>query len=247
MLYLPFFLARFINSRKFIVWASLTLIYSAILFSSVPAAFSVQIDYSLGNENKTEIWALIEDLWDLDSRVRREAAGTLGEKGDPSAIDPLIKALGDGIPDVRRAAAKALEKLGEPLGRLILESMTGSREAMEKLAKRKDHRALSPLIKGSFDWDPNVRDAANLTLKIIDDPRTIDLLYRYLRNENLDVCEAAALTLGSIGNKRAVDLLIRALDDNNPKMRIAAAVALEKIREPSSLWHSHQSSGRERC
>ncbi len=131
---------------------------------------------------------------------------------------------------MRRAASQALENIGDPLGRLILESMNGSQEAMEKLAKRRDPRALSPLIKGSSDGDPNVRDAANLTLKIIDDPRTIDLLDRSLRNENLDVREAATVTLGIIGNKRAVELLIDALEDKNPKVRISAAVALKKIR-----------------
>ncbi len=40
------------------------------------------------------------------------AAAALGELGDPCAIDALTAALNDDNDDVRKAAAKALEKIG---------------------------------------------------------------------------------------------------------------------------------------
>ena len=42
----------------------------------------------------------------------RKAAKALGELGDPRAVEPLIKRLGDVYPDVRSSAAQALGKLG---------------------------------------------------------------------------------------------------------------------------------------
>jgi HEAT repeat protein len=44
--------------------------------------------------------------------VNSKAAESLGDIGDPRAIDPLVEALDDEDWDVRSKAAEALEKLG---------------------------------------------------------------------------------------------------------------------------------------
>src|SRR5919197_6774172 len=61
--------------------------------------------------------------------VRQTASGVLGAPGDRRTVDPLIKALEDPDSEAREAASKALERLDEPLGRLIHDSLNGSEEA----------------------------------------------------------------------------------------------------------------------
>jgi hypothetical protein len=51
-----------------------------------------------------------------DFRVRTQAALALGSTGDPSAIQPLCKGLGDTNLSVKGASAAALGKLGKPEG-----------------------------------------------------------------------------------------------------------------------------------
>jgi HEAT repeat protein len=53
-------------------------------------------------------------LMDESIGLRAGAADTLGEIGDPQAIDVLLKSLWDKIPVVRNSTAWALGKIGEP-------------------------------------------------------------------------------------------------------------------------------------
>jgi hypothetical protein len=51
-------------------------------------------------------------LSSASSNVRDDDAPTLGQPGDPRAVEPPVQALGDAEPDVRTAAAEALADLG---------------------------------------------------------------------------------------------------------------------------------------
>ena len=90
------------------------------------------------------------------------------------AVDPLLKTMGDEDPKVREAAAKVLEEMGEPLGRLIQRALAGSREARNELARRTDPRSLDPLILSLRNRDGQVRRAAAMVLGRIRDPRALD-------------------------------------------------------------------------
>ena len=100
--------------------------------------------------------------------------------GEKRRIKSLIENLGDRDSAVRRRAARALERLGEPIGRLIYESLEGSQEAGEELAREKDSRALDPLIKALDNVDPSVREAAAATLQAIGDTRATEPLIKLL-------------------------------------------------------------------
>jgi HEAT repeat protein len=117
---------------------------------------------------------LLKTLGDPDPKVREASAVTLGTFGDHRAVDPLLKIMGDEDSKIREAASRVLEKLGEPLGRLIQSSLAGSREAGNELAVRKDPRSLDPLILSLRDRDGQVRRAAATVLGKIRDPRAID-------------------------------------------------------------------------
>jgi len=58
-----------------------------------------------------EVKKYIEELGHGEQRVRRNAAEALGKLGDPRAVDPLVKTLGDKGWRVRLGAAKALEQM----------------------------------------------------------------------------------------------------------------------------------------
>lgn len=65
--------------------------------------------------------ALIDALADPDVVVRTQTASALRAAGDPRAVEPLIKVLGeDPDPDVRTAAAQALAALGGPVAEAAL-------------------------------------------------------------------------------------------------------------------------------
>jgi HEAT repeat protein len=117
-----------------------------------------------------------------------------------SALEPLIKALGDNE-YVRKAAAEALGKLGDP-------------------------RAFEPLIKALGDGNSGAASA----LGTLGHPRAVESLIKALGDRNAEARRAAAFALGKLGDPRAVDPLIRALG-NESAARKAAAEALTRLGE----------------
>jgi len=146
-------------------------------------------------------------------------------------VESLIPALGDKYSDVREAAAKALENLGEPLGRLIVQSLEGSEKAREALAAGKDPRAIVPLINVLATWDPNVRAAAAKTLGKLKDPRAVESLVKALEDRSDSVQEAAVWALGEIEDPLAVVPVVKALGDGRPNVRMVAAWVLGKFAD----------------
>jgi HEAT repeat protein len=88
---------------------------------------------------------LIAALKDKNENVRREAAGALGQIGDPRAVEPLIAALKDEDRDVRESAAGRLVlmyrrgKLGEQVKRVILAHAGEMRNLSRGKAGHDDH------------------------------------------------------------------------------------------------------------
>jgi len=110
---------------------------------------------------------LLSALSDKDPRIRAAAAEALGEVGDPSAIEPLGKALtGDDDSDVREAAAEALGELGLPNAVPILRAGlkdpdSDVREAVvDALGDIVGPEAERVLRQALADSDEGVRDAA---------------------------------------------------------------------------------------
>ena len=178
---------------------------------------------------------LLVALRDSNYRVREAAAWGLGKAGDRQAVDPLIEALGDRHSKVREAAAGALKILKEPLGEEIFLSLSGSEEAMEKLARRKDRRAFVPLVKALDGYDVSLGVAAAWALGSTGDPEAVDPLVQALKSAYPEIRMAAAGALGEIGHRKAVDPLIVVLRDSDGKVRINAAKALGKINDRRAI------------
>lgn len=152
-------------------------------------------------------------------------------------IDSLILALGDNSFRVRRVAAESLDRLNEPLGRLIYDSLSDSQDARKELARKKDPRAVAPLIKALDNESILVRRAAAKTLEQIADPHASDALIRALGDTDPGVRETAVLALQAIGTSDAVDPLIETLRDEHPKMREFGRPPWEQSMTPGRSIH----------
>ncbi len=180
----------------------------------------------------------------------------LGESGDPRAVKPLIRALGDGDYFVGPSAAKALGQLGDPraIDSLIPqqrpdERVNTRRSAAEALGELGDPRALDPLIRALGDGDSEVRCSAAEALGKLGqrvwrdwvkgdeedfrrlgesgDPRAVEPLIRALSDGEYDVRRSAAEALGQLGDERAVEPLIARLPEGN--VGASAAKALGRL------------------
>jgi HEAT repeat protein len=153
---------------------------------------------------------LLRALAQPDPYLRKLAAEALGELGDVRAIDPLVEALvspGDGDDldplEVRRAAARALTKLGEV--------------ALGSLGKIEPSQGLGPMAESG-------------------DPRLLAPLSRALRAPGSSEVRAdAAMALGRSGNARAVRPLIAATMDAAPEVRDRAFEALGELGADEGL------------
>ncbi len=160
-----------------------------------------------------------------DTSLRYYAAWWLGRFRirDAEAIEALLEALqdeshraADGGYPLRRNAAKALGKLGNPI-------------------------AVLPLIESLSSGDYYVRESAAQSLEMLRDPRAIRPLLQLLEG-GLDNAtyvegkphlrqpvEAAIEALGTLGSTEAIDVILPFLEHNMPKIQYAAARALYQL------------------
>ena len=149
--------------------------------------------------------------WEIETRrdLRRVyAAAILGEIGDPSAVEPLARALKDANDDLRCQASGAIAKFGPG--------------------------AVEPLAAMLVDPDPNTRILAAGVLGDTGDPAAVDPLIGALRDENDDVRGAAGGALFRIGDA-AVEPLIAATKDADRNVRLYAAGALKYVGDPRAI------------
>ncbi|WP_292517017.1 HEAT repeat domain-containing protein [Methanoculleus sp.] len=149
--------------------------------------------------------------WEIETRrdLRRVyAAAILGEIGDPSAVESLIRALKDPNDDLRCQATGAIAKFGR-----------GSVE---------------PLTAMLADPDPEVRTVVLGVLGDTGEASAVAALIGALHDENTDVRGAAAGALFRMGDL-AVDPLIGATKDADRNVRLYAAGALKYIGNPRAI------------
>jgi hypothetical protein len=183
---------------------------------------------------ETEVVQLnIERLRHDDASERVKAAQALGKLGDPRAVEPLTKALGDNYNAVRLAAAAMLGKLGDgraagPLIRALGDNDSDVRcvaaEALGKLGEP----LWQNLVKGDTgDWQ---------RLGDCGDKRAVEPLIKALGDDDGRVSRAAAEALGRLGDQAAKPSLMPLLAHSWPNVRIAASMALQQLGD--STWRS---------
>ena len=199
---------------------------------------AVSLDW---NTNKVKRFMNEEcDLSHSDS-LGRQPVDVLVSIGKP-AVKPLIVALKDNHPLVRRHAAEALGGIKDPRAvEPLIAALKDSdslirRHVVKALGKIGDPRAIKPLIAVlNEDRESHVRMSAAEALGWIEDPGVVDPLVSALKDEHWNVRSCSAKALGRIKDPRAVVPLISALKDEDATVRGYAADALGEIKDARAV------------
>lgn len=175
--------------------------------------------------------------WEIETRrdLRRVYAATiLGEIGDSSAVEPLVRALKDANDDLRCQASGAIAKFGpavvEPLAAILADPDPDVRiVAAGVLGDIGEASAVEPLIGALHDRNDDVRGAAAGALFRMGDA-AIDPLIGATKDSDRNVRLYAAGALKYIGDPRAIDALQELARGGDAEERSVAEDAIEKIR-----------------
>ncbi len=186
---------------------------------------------------RTSVGALSVALFSRTHTVAAAAAKVLGDMGDVRAVEPLIQVLGCEDGKIRQAAAAALEKLGEPQWKEMVNitvfdhTAPGNlRSCITNLGKSNDRRAAAALIEAA-----KIYEIRETTVQAMVDLNESAPLMEALEDRDVDTRRAAAEALGRMGHQQAVGPLIRLLGNSGYRhARLEAAVALDKLGE--STW-----------
>lgn len=187
--------------------------------------------------------------------VQNISARDLGTIKEKKAINALIEALKDPVPEVRMNAAfslgefKALEAV-EPLIELLKdENGEVVSSTITALGMLKDPRATEPLCEVIKRDDLSIKPAGDsithyegsismhqeavYALGEIGDPRAVDTLLDKLGDK--DIGYSAASSLSQIKGEYVFGKLIKLLDSKNPITRTNAIAVYEHIQDPAAV------------
>ncbi|MBI3794790.1 MAG: HEAT repeat domain-containing protein [Nitrospinae bacterium] len=139
-----------------------------------------------------------------DFSVRRISAEMLGSFGDPSAIKPLLRLLGDDYWQVRNTVVDAIIKI-------------------------RDKNSIEPLIEFLRDEDPGLRNSAMSVLHEMGEDVVAPLTKLLLTDKLEDIRIFCANTLGRIKVPHAMEGLAKGLEDKDENVRFACAEGLGRI------------------
>ena len=174
---------------------------------------------------------LVEVLRDADRNLRRAAAESLGEIGDPQAAAALLVALDDEHWSVRCAAAAALGRIGSSKAVAALAARvddpdaTVRRAAVGALGEIRDPRGAGRLVAAL--GDPGLQAAALEALRRLGTAALPEMEQAFAVGA-LDAEQRRLLVdlAGRLADPSARRLLLAGLDDASASVRVEAAAAL---------------------
>jgi HEAT repeat protein len=191
------------------------------------------------------ISALINALQeDNNADVRVAVVEALATYKQKQVVPPLIKALDDHNRNVRKSAARVLEKsmpyyrkLNDPqISKAFVAALQDNNRGVRLVAARllgelQDPATADALIGALEDVDTDVRIAAKKSLYKIKDNRAIDSLVAGLKADKPEVRSEVIGALSKYQDHRAIEPLL----DSNADVRIEAINALSKLDDPRAI------------
>jgi len=170
---------------------------------------------------------------DIDAGVRYQAAITLAKFADPATTDDLLNALREDDLWVRVAVTDALIRIGQPAVTGLIEALRDENHAVRRaaakaLGKIGDGEAIKSLRVALIDVDADVRRFAAEALGRIGDEDSISVLAEALRDEHERVRQAAAGALVKIG-EASIPVLLEATNDPDTSVTITAVFSLKAL------------------
>ena len=186
------------------------------------------VSLTFGDPVDTDIANLTDKNW----KVRRNAAGNLGNSKDPRAVGSLIGALSDDSLAVRRAAVASLSRIGKLAVTPLIHALQREKVLAQKQAARFDRR-FGPTGQGACTisaererlWD-YIEGTPSWALARIRDKRSLPPLTIGLKDGNWIVRATAASAVGLLRDPETGRQLIPLLNDENCFVRMTATAAL---------------------
>ncbi len=209
------------------------------LDSSRPAAERAEALSFLAEVNrKAAPWD--GNWWGTQPARGKPPEKTIAWAGTPAVVKALIAAIGDPLPVLRIAAAKAVRTTGEKDALDVLRSRFPRErdaavqvETARTLGALDDEKSLAALISALRDpqTPDGVRDAVLVAIESIGGVRAQNALIETLRSTGLPDARRVRVmvALGQAKSKPAVKILVDALKSRSPEVRAAAASALGEI------------------
>lgn len=179
--------------------------------------------------------ALLKALNDRDVRVRQAAVWAIGQVGQPSNVQGLVRLLGDHNPVVARRVQEVLAERGRDVVEPILAyaettaSRSGRLAALELIGWLRLTGAANLLLRFMTDLDPEIRVKSVKAAAAIGDPVFLDSFHSRLTDASWPVRCQAAKGLSLLGSADSVPRLSEALRDRHWWVRFYAATALAEI------------------
>ncbi len=198
---------------------------------------------ALGSQAKDAVPPLVQ-LSSGDDSVRVEIANALGSiKAEPQlALPVLTQLIFDPIPEVRRAALRAVKAFGQAAKEaapLIAVCMGDENEVIRRIAQEvlaavaPQANIVSLIAQVLAETDVKLRERAVMALSFVtDEPdAAVQLLIEALADEASTVKARAVLALGyhQAAAKAAVPSLVEAVKDRDLEVSWAAMISLSKI------------------
>jgi HEAT repeat protein len=179
----------------------------------------------------------------VSRNVQWDVERELWNRRDEWPVEPLLNALGDDDPGVRRGAVWALGCLRnpvavEPLIYALKDTDPNMRaDVAEALGKLRDVRAVEPIIALLEDSDSHVRRQATWTLRELKDARAVEHLIITSNDTDASVRSGAVGALGelckelknTVLREQVTMLLVSALKDQDKNVKSSAARALVDV------------------